>query len=116
MSRKTPLGEDAFARRYDPEYEHDLTSRIPQYYGQTVGKGTVRFLVTTAQNATPVFKPFWKSLGHCRDFYRAHLSVIPHRYKNPTSQWAGSQENAEYWVKEVREYLNNQRWAINKNL
>lgn len=108
--------ESEFEKLYDPEYETPLADSIRQYYGVPAKKGTVRFLITAAQNATPVFTPFWKSLLHCRDHYDAHLSVIPYRYKNPTSRWTGSQRGVEYWVKEVREYLNNQRRPVNKNL
>jgi hypothetical protein len=106
------LGE--FKAAYDPTFEHHKANT--EYPGKPVYKGTQRFLITSAQNATPIVEPFWKSLLHCQRHYNAHLSVIPYRYKNPTSRWTGSQNNAEFWVQEVRDYLCNKRWNINKNL
>lgn len=108
--------EQKFAEQFDPEFKRDLVEVIKQFYGVPVPKGCKRFLITSAQNATPVFEPFWRSLLHCQAHYDAHLSVIPFRYKNPTSAFTGSQRNAEYWVKPLQPYLNNQRWAINRNL
>jgi hypothetical protein len=46
---------------------------------------TVSFLITAAQNATPVFTPFGESLLQCQKYYKAHLSVI-YRYRNPTNR------------------------------
>jgi hypothetical protein len=116
MLRRLPKTDEEFAAAWDPEYERPIADAIKQYYGLPVSKGTVRFLITSAQNATPLSLSFWESLLHCQQYYSAHLSVIPYRYKNPTSRWTGSQQGAEYWVKEVREYLNNQRRNLNTNL
>jgi hypothetical protein len=110
---KTRTVED-FRRAHDPAFEQHVANIV--YEGVSVPKGTRRFIITSAQNATPVVKDFWASLLHCRDYYKAHLSVIPYRYKNPTSRWTGSQNNAEFWVEEVREYLKSTRWAVNSNL
>lgn len=103
-----------FRKRHDPTYENHIA--LTEYPGMPVKKGTQRFLITSAQNATPVHKAGWASLLHCMNYYAAHLSVIPYRYKNPTSRWTGSQQNAEYWTEDVRPYLKNKRWLINKNL
>lgn len=78
--------------------------------------GTRRYIVTAAQNATPVHEGFWASLLAAAKHLDAELIVIPLRYKNPTSKWTQSQENAEFWVEEVREYLYNQRKKLNPNL
>lgn len=85
------------------------------YPGCTL-KGAKAFIVTAAQNATPVHGAFWANLLKAAEHYKAQLVVIPLRYKNPTSAWTGSQENKEYWSPEVRDYLMNQRLRINKNL
>lgn len=91
-------------------------SAIHDVYGGSIEKGKTRFIVTAAQNATPVHVNFWRALLHAAAQYDAQLIVIPLRYKNPTSAWTGSQENKEYWSPEVREFLMNQRLRINKHL
>lgn len=78
--------------------------------------GLKRFLITAAQNATPVHDPFFKSLQTYCEFNNAELVVIPIRYKNPTSRWTNSQENSEVWSSELQPYLYNQRKKLNENL
>jgi hypothetical protein len=75
-----------------------------------------RFIITAAQNATPVHENFWKSLRGCADHLKAELLVIPLRYKNPTSRWTKSQENDESWDPKVTPFLWNQRRKLNSNL
>ncbi len=74
------------------------------------------FVITWAQNATPVNEPFFKALLAYCDHNSAELVVIPGRYKNPTSRWSSSQANDEIWAPELVPYLFNQRRALNKNL
>ena len=74
------------------------------------------YVITAAQNATPAHKGFFTTL---RTFCRvndAELIVIPLRYKNPTSRWTKSQENAEVWAEEFQPYLFNQRRKLNDNI
>ena len=75
-----------------------------------------RFIVTCAQNATPVHKGFFASLLQAAKHLDAELIVIPIRYKNPTSRWSASQANAEQWAAEVQPYLCNTRIRLSKNL
>lgn len=103
-----------FREQHDPTFEQHVA--LTQFFGAPIPKGTKRFIITSAQNATPIEAAFWKSLLHCQAFYDAHLSVIPYRYKNPTSRWTGSQQNTEFWAKELQPYLCNQRQSLNKNL
>ena len=79
-------------------------------------KRTTRFIVTSAQNATPVHSQWWAVLQSIASANDAEILVVPLRYKNPTSEWTGSQRNEEYWVEEVRPYLWNTRVELNKNL
>jgi hypothetical protein len=78
--------------------------------------GVRRLLITSAQNATPVHKPFMKALETAANHLNAEIVVIPLRYKNPTSKWSSSQENAEVWDDAVTPYLCSERKALNKNL
>lgn len=86
--------------RRNPRFKRKLSDRVRT------------FVVTSAQNATPVHPGFFACLQqYCRD-RSAELLVIPIRYKNPTSKWTESQENAETWAAEVSPYL----WNVRRNL
>lgn len=78
--------------------------------------GAERFIVTSAQNSTPVHEDFLKSLLRASKELDAELIVIPTRYKNPTSRWTASQKNEETWRPEVEPYLYNARKQLNPNL
>ena len=88
----------------------------PRNYSRKLRKGTKRYLITSAQNATPVHEKFWAALLVAAKHMHAEIMVIPLRYKNPTSKWTKSQENEEWWDPKVVPYLWNQRHAINANL
>lgn len=90
-------------------------TKKPPLFKRTLGK-TERFLVTAAQNATPVHIGFMKALEAAANDMDAELIVIPLRYKNATSTWTASQANEEWWVKEVQPYLWNVRKPLNSNL
>lgn len=73
-------------------------------------------VITWAQNATPVHKGFLKALEtYCR-LNKAQLLVVPGRYKNPTSRWTDSQQNAQWWDESLKPYLYNQRTKLNENM
>ncbi len=78
--------------------------------------GIKRFVITAAQNATPVHQGFLDALKQYCAFNDAELVVIPIRYKNPTSSWSQSQIGAEVWADELQGYLYNQRKKLNDNL
>jgi len=78
--------------------------------------GIKRFVITSAQNATPIHDNFFASLMNYCDYNSAELVVIPLRYKNATSRWTKSQENAEVWDPALKPFLYNQRKKLNENL
>ena len=78
--------------------------------------GIKRFVITAAQNATPIHDAFFESLKQYCAFNEAELVVIPIRYKNPTSRWSNSQAGAEVWDDKLVPYLYNQRKKLNDNL
>jgi predicted SprT family Zn-dependent metalloprotease len=80
----------------EPEEEVPMRTSVPK---------VSRYIVTTAQNATPIHKDFWAALQNCAEHYKAELIVIPSRYKNPTSKWTEVNESNEWWVSEVMPYL-----------
>lgn len=106
---------DDFAQLHSPMFHSD---RPLTKYGENrqFKAGTRRFIVTAAQNGTPVDPVWWSVLTNMAKTMKAELLVIPIRYKNPTSHWPASSSNDEYWVPEVTPFLWNQRMALNENL
>ena len=74
------------------------------------------YVITWAQNATPVHDGFLESLKTYCEHNGAVLLVIAGRYRNPTSQWTQAQQDHEYWVDEVAPYLIDARKDLNENL
>ncbi len=75
-----------------------------------------RYLITSAQNATPVDPSFFAALRVAAKHLRAELVVIPLRYKNPTSVWTSKQDDEEWWDPAVVPFLFNQRKKLGPNL
>ena len=64
-----------------------------------------RFIITWAQNNTPVHKPFMRNIEAYAKYIDADIHVIAGRYRNPTSIWSENQKDAEYWRKRELEEL-----------
>ncbi len=76
-----------------------------------------RYIVTAAQNATPLHDGFWKALQTAVRHYKAELLVIPLRYRNPTSRFEDEKaETDEWWDPKVMPFLWNVRRALNENV
>lgn len=86
----------------------------PREYRRTLTGS--RFLITSAQNATPVHREFLEALKVAARAMRAELVVIPLRYKNPTSVWSSKQEDDDWWAPELEPYLFNGRRKLGPNL
>ena len=89
-----------------PNYDDILDKKLPN---------AKRYVITGAQNATPVHRKFFDSLLTYCEHNGAELVVVPLRYKNPTSKWTHSQRNSERWEVEEK-YLYRTRGTLNKNL
>jgi len=74
------------------------------------------FVVTWAQNATPIFAPFLKSVKTYLKHNDAQLLVVPGRYKNATSIWTKQQEDDEWWHKDIEPYLCGNETKLDRNL
>lgn len=74
-----------------------------------------RYVITSAQNATPVHEQFWASLLKYAELNDATIMVIPYRYKNPTSIWVESEKNSEYWDPKVVPYLQTGHIYLNRH-
>lgn len=109
----TKLTLDDVDRQFNPAYEIQTPNTV---LSRELRPGCSRYIITAAQNGTPVHNAFWRSLKVAAEYLNAEILVIPLRYKNPTSFWSGSQTNAEWWAPEVRDYLWNVRHKFNRNL
>lgn len=107
------MSKEQFLRENDPVYVQQDVDRV---IGEPIPPGTKRFIFTSAQNATPLVADWWAILENMAKQPATVLRVAPLRYKNPTSNFPGSQRNADWWAPPVRPYLTNQRIVINKNL
>lgn len=111
MAKATKTLED-FRKKHDPSFKHDES--ISPVYNRSINWKKTRYaIVVAAQNATPVHEGFWAILNYMAADLGAELIVIPLRYKNPTSVWSGSQQNAEWYSHEVRPYLWNTKESLN---
>jgi hypothetical protein len=70
-----------------------------------------RFIITWAQNNTPVHERFFKNLEAYAKFIKADIHVIAGRYKNPTSIFSSS---GDQWHDPVKKYLDAARHDIHK--
>ena len=75
-------------------------------------KSKKRFLVTWAQNNTPVHEGFYQNLEAYAKKIDASIHIILGRYKNPTSVFADAENEA--WVEEVERYADANRHDIHK--
>lgn len=74
------------------------------------------YVITWAQNATPVHTGFWQALdNYCRHTGALRV-VIPGRYRNPTSIWSQQMEQNEYWCNEVAPFLMDRRVYLSDGL
>ena len=79
-------------------------------------RGVQRYVITAAQNATPVHKRFFATLRtYCRR-RGAQLIVIPYRYKNPTAFWSKVADSDDWWAPELAPYLLDRRIELNPHL
>jgi hypothetical protein len=79
-----------------------------------VDKTKKRFIITWAQNNTPVHSKFFANIEAYAKFIDADIHVIAGRYKNPTSVFTDEEE--DFWVEEVLPYLDANRHDIHKYL
>lgn len=77
-------------------------------------KKSKRFIISWAQNNTPVHAQFLENIKAYADFINAEIHIIAGRYRNPTSMWTANQAQEESWADEVVEYLDANRHDIHK--
>lgn len=77
-------------------------------------KNKKRFIITWAQNNTPINTKFFNNMKAYADFISADIHVIAGRYKNPTSVFKEVSE--DFWVDDVLPYLDANRHNVHKYL
>lgn len=103
-----PIGDD------EDTVEVDAPSREPMQVPTAEPARSERYVITYAQNATPVHTGFLAALKvYCAE-NDARLVVLPGRYKNPTSVWTAGQEHDEWWAPELAPFLFGGRMRIGK--
>jgi hypothetical protein len=75
-----------------------------------------RLVITSAQNATPVWQPFLEALQIYCAANDALLVVIPYRYKNATSIWNEKNKRDDWWALDIMPNLYDRRVQLNKHL
>jgi len=104
---------------YDPATKS--TVRVESQQAEVISKPVkvkrkARYVITSAQNATPVFKEGLDALrGYCSE-NKAELIVVPIRYHNPTSRWTEGDERKDWWASEISGDLVDERIELNPNL
>tara|TARA_B100000927_G_scaffold186027_2_gene149839 strand:+ start:177 stop:1856 length:1680 start_codon:yes stop_codon:yes gene_type:complete len=91
-----------------PEYEKAKT--------RTFNKKKKRFIITWAQNNTPVHLKFFNNLIEYSKYIKADIHVMAGRYKNPTSIWTMGQQEEEKWSPVIIPYLDAGRHDIHRYL
>lgn len=71
-----------------------------------------RFLITWAQNNTPIHNKFWENMKAYAEYIDADIHVIAGRYKNPTSVFQDADQ--EIWDTSVVPYLDAGRHNLHK--
>ena len=72
------------------------------------------FIITWAQNDTPVHKQFLENIKKYAKFRKAEIHIILGRYKNPTSVF--SDKPYDVWADEVLPYKDANRHKLHNNL
>lgn len=70
------------------------------------------YIISWAQNATPVHKGFLKNLLVYSDYLKAEIHIIAGRYKNPTSVFTDKPH--DWWADEIEDYLSLNRLDLHK--
>lgn len=96
----------------DVQIDDSDVFKTAQKYDATKGKQT--FIISWAQNATPINRKFMKNLVAYSEAIDAGLHIIAGRYSNPTSVFTDKKQ--DWWAPEVLPYLDANRHNIHKHL
>lgn len=108
----TRLLDRAIEQYENPKHTQKTRTEPPDVPVRTQIPRAKVYVVTYAQNATPVHGKFLKALQVYCEARSASLLVIPGRYKNPTSVWDHGHTHDEWWAPELAPYLFSGRFEI----
>jgi hypothetical protein len=89
----------------------------PQYIkakGRKFDKKKKRFIISWAQNNTPVHEALIRNIEEYANFIDADIHIIAGRYKNPTSVF--TDESYETWEDRIVPYLDANRHEVHKHM
>lgn len=114
-TKLTPEKEDKFKADINAVKEKtssasDIVNTINSQIPSKVGK----YVITSAQNNTPIHQPFFAALLKYCEVNDAELLVIPYRYKNPTSVF--DDKDQDYWDEALLPYLAKNNKKIHSEL
>jgi transposase len=92
-------------------------SESPQYIKakeRKFNRKKKKFIITWAQNDTPVHEPFVSNLEAYANHIDADIHVIAGRYKNPTSVF--TDKDYESWAERIEPYLDAGRHIVHKHM
>lgn len=98
----------------NPDAEVEASETFKTAQSKTLDKKKETFLISWAQNATPLHKNFMKNLKAYAKDLDAGIHVIAGRYNNPTSVFAD--KDKDWWAPEVVPYLDAARHNLHKYL
>ena len=107
IERTKNLGKYMPGQKARQKQEQAPTEISPKAYQGALKQSRKRYsmyVITCAQNATPVFKEGLNALHKFCEHNEAQLLVIPLRYRNPTSQWTTVDEGHDWWAPELEPY------------
>lgn len=111
INEKYGLGLSQLPLKNDQTLTDQLKTKFYEEYSKLENKNKEKeknskiYLITAAQNATPVHKQFLESCKKYCEYRNAELIIVPYRYKNPTSLWTLENEAHEWWSPAISEYI-----------
>ncbi len=75
-----------------------------------------RYVITSAQNATPIHAAFFATLKTYAHMRGAELLVIPYRYRNPTSWHTKDLDHDDWWAADLAPFITDHRFDIDEHL
>ena len=90
---------------FEDVYHSIIEANVGPAKVDRTGQDRAVYVITAAQNATPIHEGFWATLKTYANIRNAEIMVIPYRYRNPTSLWSHSNADGEYWWPALVDHL-----------
>lgn len=108
--QQLPLNGKPLSQKMINDFENTGDFSVPAMKEKQV------YLITSAQNATPIHTGFFNAcMQFCKD-RNAEFKVIKYRYKNPTSIWTQNNKDYEWWMPKLEPYIMDSKKQLCENL